>query len=138
MKILRYLLIAVVFLIVLWIGFSLLWWNKNQDEVLQRTEQALVEGKEIGQHATDEECVNAYIEIMPECDSIACGIQNQVFLQTCLEHSSATPWCNSVPAKAGVLEMARWAADLCMKAKVDNPQCASGLQEAVTYCKARL
>lgn len=137
MKILRTIVMSLIILVLLWMVGTYFWLNSNQDEIQARSEQALIEGKEIGSTSTDKECFETYLGIMPDCDAPTCAIQNQVFLRACLAHSKATPWCNQIPIDKSLISLARWAADECMARNIKNAQCASGLQEAVFYCRNR-
>ena len=122
-------------LLILWVGFGFVWWKNNHEEVKQLVDQALQEGKAIGQDSTDQECLDAYLGIMKDCAEMTCTIQNQVFLKTCLEYSERTETlCASAPPQDDLIDLAAWATEVCQGQGVTNPNCAAGLQEVALYC----
>lgn len=135
MKIVGIVFGILIALFVLWIGFGFFWWQSNQEEVKVLVDQALVEGEAIGRDSTDQECLDTYLGVMKDCDEMTCTLQNQVFLKTCLRHSSPTAsLCESAPAKDELLDLAKWATNVCLGNDVENPNCAAGLQEVALYC----
>lgn len=126
---------ALALLFILWIGFGFIWWQNNQDEVLQVVDQAVQEGEAIGRDSTDADCLQTYLDIMQDCEDMKCSIQNQVFLKTCLEYSkSSATLCATTPTQDSLIEFAKWAAQTCIDQQVENSHCAAGLQEVAFHC----
>ncbi|MDX1692514.1 MAG: hypothetical protein R3208_02040 [Ketobacteraceae bacterium] len=135
MKIVGIIFGILIALVVLWMGFGFVWWQSNHEEVRQLVDQAMEEGRTIGQDSTDQECLDTYLGIMKDCKEMTCTIQNQVFLKTCLQHSSPTgTLCAGTPAQDELLDLARWATEVCLDRNIENPNCAAGLQEVALYC----
>ena len=135
MKIVGIIFGILIALLLLWMGFGFVWWQSNHEEVKQLVDQALAEGEAIGRDSTDQECLDTYLGIMKDCNEMNCTVQNQVFLKTCLDYSSPTGnLCASAPAKDELLDLAKWATEVCLGNDVENPNCAAGLQEVALYC----
>lgn len=135
MKIIGIIFGALAALLIFWMGFGFVWWQNNHEEVKTLVDQALEEGKAIGLDSTDQECLDAYLGIMKDCEDMTCTIQNQVFLKTCLEYSERTDTlCASAPAQDDLIDLAAWATDVCQGRDMTNPNCAAGLQEVALYC----
>lgn len=136
MKFLGILFAAIAAFFLLWMGFGFIWWQNNHQEVMQKVDQAVVEGQEIGKDASDQECLSIYLDIMRDCKEMACSIQNQVFLKSCLSHANTRAGlCNGVPDTDDLIALARWAAQVCEDHQLPQSHCAGGLQEVAIYCQ---
>ncbi|MCG8671115.1 MAG: hypothetical protein MI867_17040 [Pseudomonadales bacterium] len=137
MKFFKVIFGALALLFVIWLGFGMIWWQSNHDEVLQAVDQAMLEGETIGKDSSDAECLQTYLDIMRDCREMTCSIQNQVFLKACLEHSRATgTLCAQTPSQSELIQLAKWASKLCLDSNIQNSHCAAGLQEVAIYCSA--
>lgn len=139
MKVLGILFGALILFFIIWIGSGVVWWQSNQEEVMQAVEQATQEGQAIGRDSTDVECLQTYLDIMRDCKEMTCSIQNQVFLKACLDSSEMTPaFCAGIPKQSDLMDLAKWATQKCVDSQVDNAHCAAGLQEVAVYCESAM
>ena len=113
------------------------WWDKNGDKFMGDAQDSLVEGQEYGRTVEGKTpCIDASMEKLDTCNGIMCGVQLQLFAQSCLTTArDEAGFCDEVPDVTEIMDSVTYQTQLCEQYGYERHQLCPGLGQAVQkYC----
>jgi hypothetical protein len=136
----KVLLLVFLGCVVLLAGLGLLgaaWWDKNGEQFMGDAQDSLVEGQQYGLAAEAKTpCIDASMERLETCNGIMCGVQLQLFTQSCLTTApDEAGFCDEVPEVTEIMASVTYQTKLCEQYGHERHQLCPGLGQAVQkYC----
>ena len=109
-------LVLMVLLVAGAIGAGIWWWSRNKDTLIARGKAVVTEGKDAGRNSDNQGCVDQSISRYKKEPGFASSIEASIFMQTCLQHSRATPgFCDDVPKQIEFTRTVEWRMAQCRR-----------------------
>lgn len=133
-----WLIAGVVFVVVVcWAGYR--WARGAWTGLIDDTRVAYQQGRAHGQSLTATTCVDTALARHVPGGALAMrqGVREQIFLQGCLQASTPTALCDTVPSAQdvkGMLRFSAWTIDQCRRRGFRDRACPRVLQALARYC----
>jgi hypothetical protein len=137
LKALIAILVLGVMLVLGVVGAGVYWWSRNKDELLARGKAQIEEGREAGRATDNQGCVDRSVERYKRDPGLTSGITSSIFMQACLDASSATPgFCDDVPETSEIMKSAQWRVDQCQRVDLSSDRyCQQLFAPVQSFCE---
>ena len=120
---------------VLFFGYSE--FQKKKERVYQATVTGLRFGKAYGKTSADKDCVNGLKLLYSKCNDIECELSANGFITGCMETSTATDYCDTLPSPDDARLAIEWVNHTCSDLGLQNTVCPKYTHKMVDVCFER-
>lgn len=120
------------------VGLAAIWFDRNQDNILDAGHSAIDEGEAFGAEHTLDECVDEGLRRVDACGAfgMVCEATSGIFMTACFESSDPNPgFCDGVPSPQSIMETVQWSLAYCEeKGRPNRQPCTRVVQNIQRYC----
>jgi hypothetical protein len=115
--------VLIVLLVVGVIAAGVFWWSRNKDALIARGKAQMTEGRTAGLSTDNRGCVDKSVARYKADPGFAGTIAANLFMQSCLEASQATPgFCDGVPRVIEIMKSSQWSLEQCRLVDLSRDQ----------------